>query len=218
MRSAGGPARGDLTARAHIRDHALALFAERGPDAVSMRDIAAAAGVSPALVVHHYGSKLGLRHAVDEHVVAVFDDMFAAGTTDPGMLDLSDAPAAATSFAELMLAHLPPGSPIPAYLRRLLLSGDEAGRQLFKHWFAASVAMMEQLTAAGVTKPSDDVAVRAAFLMVNDLAMVLLHDHLADVLGVDPLSPAGIRRWSADVVAAYAQGVFALPPGSTHST
>ncbi|MEO7078692.1 MAG: helix-turn-helix domain-containing protein, partial [Rhodococcus sp. (in: high G+C Gram-positive bacteria)] len=36
----------DRTARARIRDEALRLFAERGPDAITMRDIAAAAGVS----------------------------------------------------------------------------------------------------------------------------------------------------------------------------
>lgn len=44
------------TARAVIRDEALRLFAERGPDDVTVRQIAAA-GVSPALVVHHFGSK-----------------------------------------------------------------------------------------------------------------------------------------------------------------
>ncbi|HEX8936538.1 MAG TPA: helix-turn-helix domain-containing protein [Pseudonocardiaceae bacterium] len=47
----------DRTARARVRDETLRLFGERGPDAVTVRDIAAAAGVSPALVVRHYGSK-----------------------------------------------------------------------------------------------------------------------------------------------------------------
>lgn len=61
----------DRTARARIRDEALRLFGNHGPDAVTLRDIAAAAGVSPALVVRHYGSKDGLREAVDDHVVRV---------------------------------------------------------------------------------------------------------------------------------------------------
>jgi TetR/AcrR family transcriptional regulator, regulator of cefoperazone and chloramphenicol sensitivity len=35
------------------------LFAVPGPDAVTIWQIATAAGVSPALVVHHFGSKEG---------------------------------------------------------------------------------------------------------------------------------------------------------------
>jgi AcrR family transcriptional regulator len=179
---------------------------------VTVRDIAAAAGVSPALVLHHYGSKQGLRQAIDEHVAGAFDDMLVMAANDPSQLDLSDEPAAATTFAELMLACLPPDSPIPAYLRRLLLSGDETGRILFRRWYQASVAMIERFIAAGTVKPTTDLPVRAAFLMINDLAIVLLRDHLADVLGEDPLSPAGIRRWSRDVVDAYVNGVFAMAP------
>jgi hypothetical protein len=40
-------------------DEALRLFGNHGPDAVTLRDIAAAAGVSPALVVRHYGPRMG---------------------------------------------------------------------------------------------------------------------------------------------------------------
>lgn len=202
MRSAG-----DLTARAVIRDRALRLFAEQGPDAVSIRQIAAAADVSPALVVHHYGSKQGLRDAVDEHVAKVFDEAMAAVSAEPEQL-AQGTPEVSASFAELLLGMLPAGSPIPAYLRRLLLSGDTAGRELFRRWFAASEVLTAQLTAAGVLRPTGDPAVRTAFLMINDLAMLLLRDHLTDVLGVDPLSPDGVRRWAADVVAAYTEGVF----------
>jgi AcrR family transcriptional regulator len=197
---------GDLTARALIRDRALALFAERGPDAVTIREIAAAAGVSAALVVHHYGSKQNLRDEVDAHVAGLFDAMFASVVEAPEQL--SGGPRAVASFAELMLASLPPDSSVPAYLRRLLLSGDGAGRELFRRWFSLSVEMTDRLIAAGILRPSADPAVRAAFLMINDLAFVLFRDHLADVLGVDPLSPAGIRRWAGDVVTAYTEGVF----------
>ena len=36
-----------------------------------MRAVAAEAGVSPALVIHHFGSKDALRAACDEHVLRV---------------------------------------------------------------------------------------------------------------------------------------------------
>jgi len=50
---------GDRTTRAVIRDQALRLFTGRGPDAVTVRQIAAAAGVSPGLVIHCSGAKDG---------------------------------------------------------------------------------------------------------------------------------------------------------------
>ncbi|HZC41676.1 MAG TPA: helix-turn-helix domain-containing protein, partial [Streptosporangiaceae bacterium] len=123
----------DRTARAVIRDEALRLFAGRGPDAVTVRQIAAAAGVSPALVVHHFGSKEGLRQAVDQHVLDLFDAMMSELTASSAE-DLYD-PAASGSLAEAILAHLPPDSPVPAYLRRMLLAGGGAGRELFGRLF-----------------------------------------------------------------------------------
>ncbi len=66
---------GDLKAAAVIRNAAMRLFAERGAAAVTIRQIAVAAGVSPGLVIHHYGSKGGLKDAVDRSAVAFFEEM-----------------------------------------------------------------------------------------------------------------------------------------------
>jgi TetR/AcrR family transcriptional regulator, regulator of cefoperazone and chloramphenicol sensitivity len=197
----------DLTARAVIRDQALALFAARGPDAVTVREIAAAAGVSPGLIVHHYGSKAGLRAAVDAHVAGIFDAALAGLAEQPGRF-LGESSVAAAGLSELMLAGLPPDSPVPAYLRRLLLSGDQVGHDLFRRWYDATAAVATHLTQAGAMLPPVDPAVRAAFLLVNDLAVLLLSDHVADVLGTDPLTPEGMPRWAAEVLSAYAHGVF----------
>src|ERR1700735_2154278 len=57
----------DLTAAARIRDAAIEQFGEHGV-AVGLRSIAEAAGVSAALVIHHFGSKVGLRKACDDYV------------------------------------------------------------------------------------------------------------------------------------------------------
>lgn len=76
----------DLTARARIRDAAVRAFARDGFAATSLRTIATDAGVSPALIVHHFGDKNTLRAACDEHVVAVFIDdkqeLIGAATPD----------------------------------------------------------------------------------------------------------------------------------------
>ena len=55
----------DLTARARIRDSAIVYFGRHGFQSATVRAIAADAGVSPALVIHHFGSKDGLREACD---------------------------------------------------------------------------------------------------------------------------------------------------------
>src|SRR3954465_4118441 len=60
----------DLTARARIRDAAIELFAERGVEAATIRDIAQAAGASSGLLRHHFGSKEGLRDACDEFALS----------------------------------------------------------------------------------------------------------------------------------------------------
>jgi AcrR family transcriptional regulator len=197
----------DRTARAVIRDEALRLFAERGPDAVSVRQIAAAAGVSPALVIHHFGSKDGLRDAVDAHVLAMFGAMLGELTTP----DLYD-PDTAGSLAEAVVRHLPPDSPVPAYLRGLLLSGGNSGRELFRRLYEGSRAALDAMSEAGLAAPGADPAVRAAILMSNDLAVLLLREQLAGVLGTDPLSAAGMARWGREMLAIYAAGLMAVPP------
>jgi TetR/AcrR family transcriptional regulator, regulator of cefoperazone and chloramphenicol sensitivity len=205
MRSASD----DRTARAVIRDEALRLFAAHGPEKVTVRQIAAAAEVSPALVVHHFGSKEGLREAVDQHVVALFDTMLTrmAAQDAPEWSD----PAATASLSELLAQHLPPDSPVPAYLRHLLLTDSAAGRQLFRRLHEISQVTLRTLATAGMASPGSDPAVRAAFLLVNDLALLLLRDRIQDVLGVDPLSPDGMRRWAGEALAVYTTGLFANP-------
>src|SRR5690625_752779 len=47
---------------------ALDLFGQQGVSATSLKAIAASAGVSQALIIHHYGSKDSLRTACDVHV------------------------------------------------------------------------------------------------------------------------------------------------------
>jgi AcrR family transcriptional regulator len=199
----------DRTLRAVIRDEALRLFSERGPDAVSVRQIASAAGVSPGLIVHHFGSKDGLREAVDQYVLAVFDRMLSAVSS--GQPDPLDA-AGSGSVAEVVLANLPAGSPLPGYLRRLLIERNDASRELFARLFALSARTLDALAAAGFADPGRDPAVRAAFLLVNDLAVLLLREHLTDVLGADPLSGEGLSRWVGEVLPIYDAGLRAAPP------
>ncbi len=204
---------GDLTARASIRNAAVQLFADRGPEAVTVREIASAAGVSAALVLHHYGSKAGLRAAVDDYAAHAFDAVLDHLEHVGAQRLLSDlARGAMGSVVEAFVRGFPPGSPLPAYLRRLLLTDDPVGAHLFGRWYAAIRALLGTFTEAGLAQPSDDPEVRAAFLLVNDLALLLLRNQIAQAVGVDPLSPEGLSRWSVEVTSVYVRGAFTPPP------
>lgn len=196
----------DRTARARIRDEALRLFAERGPDAVTLRDIANAAGVSPALLIRHYGSKDGLVEIVDNHVVAIFEVLLTKMTEQTAVVGLE--PTAVPSLLDGLATYLPPDSPIPAYLSRLLINGGSAGSALFDRLFRLSQTTLDAMVAVGTASRGADAAVRAAFLLVNDLAVLTLRPRLTEALGVDPLSEDGMRRWAGEVFAIYRDGLI----------
>ena len=196
-----GSAREDLTAAAAIRNAAMELFAERGYAGVTVRQVAAAAGVSPALVIHHYGSKENLRAVLDERVAAFVESMLA---------DLARVPeeGGSASVAELFADRLEREPAMAGYVARLLRDGGPAGVALFGRLYQVTREGMHALGQAGVVRPSRDEPVRDAFLLSNDLAMLLLRPHLSEVVGIDPLSRDGLVRWSAEVVDVYTRGVF----------
>src|SRR5664279_1080005 len=195
----------DLTGLALIRESAMRLAADSGWAAVSIRDIAAAAGVSSSLVVHHFGTKARLREAVDARVTEVFGQLLE---------QLGDADVQTGEFTSIAAAfHDQVGADgaVLAYLRRLLIDGGPAATVIFGSLYAATMTMVSDLESAGVLRPTADAAARAAFLLINDLAVVLLQDKVARVLGVDPLSRQGLRRWGNTVMEIYRGGAFAGP-------
>ena len=196
----------DRTARARIRDGALELFAAFGPDAVTVRGIAARAGVSPSLVIRHYNSKNGVRSAVDAYVVDVFEAMMAQ-VSAPSCDERSE-PAVPLSFVEMVTKSLPHDSAIPGYLGRMLIAGDPAGSALFQRLHDVSKATLADMIASGSATLGHDPDVRAAFLLVNDLAVMILRDRLTEVLGVDPISPDGLHRWGTEALSVYRGGLL----------
>lgn len=197
-------AKDDLRAAAVIRETAMRLFAERGAAAVTVREIAAAAGVSPGLVIHHYGSKDGLKDAVDLRAVAFFEEMI-------GEFGRLGEDGGSASLVELFADRLESEPAMVDYIRRLLLDGGEAADRLFTKLLDATEAGMSALVAAGMVRPARDERIRTAFLLCNDLSLVLLRRQIARAVGIDPLTRAGLGPWSAAVLDVYTGGVFAFP-------
>ena len=97
----------------------MKLFAEKGFSAVGVREIAAEAGVSLGLVRTHFGSKEGLRAAIDAYVLQEIKSLYSNVIMHSGTEALENAVEDAVEWItrdrdELdALAHRlnPPGSP-----------------------------------------------------------------------------------------------------------
>jgi AcrR family transcriptional regulator len=109
----------DLTAKARIRNTAFDLYANFGEDRVSMRAVAAAAGVTLGLVQHHFKTKAGLRDAVDQLVVDYFSQAISEVPNEGGGAELAVARDAAV---RRMLADNPT---VVNYIRRSAMELSE---------------------------------------------------------------------------------------------
>lgn len=189
----------DRTARARIRDAALERFAADGVARTTIRSVAADADVSPALVIHHFGSKGRLRQACDEHVVAVIGERKReAAAAGPGV-----DPIAALREAE-------EGPSILRYLARTLVDGSPHVGALVDDMVEDAVAYMAEGERTGLLKPSDQPRERAVVLVIWQLGALVLHDHVARLLGADlTAGTEGMVRWAVPAAEVLSRGVMA---------
>ncbi|MGW5076149.1 TetR family transcriptional regulator [Rhodococcus sp. NPDC004095] len=152
----------DLTTRARIRDAAIVVFGDRG-FRTGVREVAAAAGVSPGLVNHHFGSKNGLREACDEYVLAAIRAAKTESLTRPSAAGLLQ-----------QLADVEEYAPLVAYLVRSYQSGGELARSMFDHIVATTEQYLADGVAAGTLRPSRDPAARARYLAMQSLGSTVL--------------------------------------------
>lgn len=188
-RRPGDPAFEDLTARARIRNVALAHFAERGVKGTTIRGVAQDAGVSPSLVQHHFGTKEGLREACDSYVSESLRSDVKHGVTEHGIGDPGFL-AAAYDTAPLIVR----------YLARALTDGSPTGGALFDEVVALTEEYLANRPQAEPSSQAADTRGQAAVFTAMKLGVVVLHQHLSRALGVDTLAPAGLTRVSAAVL------------------
>jgi AcrR family transcriptional regulator len=158
----------DLTAVARIRDAAIEQFGQHG-FGVGLRAIAEAAGVSAALVIHHFGSKDGLRNACDEYIAEQVRD------TKSETIKSNDP---ATWFARL--AEIEEFAPMTAYLVRSMQTGGDLAKMLWQRMIENAEEYMEEGVRAGTVKPSRDPKARAKYLGITGGGALLLYIQMHD--------------------------------------
>lgn len=155
--------------RAAVIEHAAELFAERGPAATSVRDIAERAGVNHGLVFRHFGAKENLVAAVLDHLGDLHGpatDLSGTGPVDP-----------ATRL------HL-------TVLARCLLDGYPVGR--LQQRFPIMAALVDRAAAAGADDRSAALAAaNAAALLVG---WEMFGPFLRAATGLQDVPDAELRR------------------------
>lgn len=159
----------DLTAKARIRNEALVLFAERGVDATSLRTVAAAAGVTVGLIVHHYGTKEALREAVELAIVQQFADAIAS--VPLGSRPDTEVVAARDRAVADMLAASPA---TVDYLRRATLDDRAEPGDLVSRLSELSAEQVRELRGAGLISTRLSVGEQVVTVMVRQLGRLFL--------------------------------------------
>jgi TetR/AcrR family transcriptional regulator, regulator of cefoperazone and chloramphenicol sensitivity len=181
--SRSDPAFEDLTARARIRNAALRYFTEYGFDRATIRDIARAAGVSPGLVRHHFGSKGELRKACDAYALEALHAYVERAMTDEGLND-----------PKLVAEARDPLHPYQQYLARALIDESEAAAQIFDQMVTMTEQVLRQIDKQRPDRPVADLRTRAALTVAMALGIPAFRSHISRSIGTDILSPEGDRR------------------------
>ncbi|MGI5241584.1 helix-turn-helix domain-containing protein [Dactylosporangium sp. CA-139066] len=176
------PAFEDLTARARIRDAAIRLFTERGMDGTTVRDIAQAAGVSPGLLRHHFGSKEALREACDAYVLEQAIKLKEQVMFDGQMANPAFLP---NVHPTILLTY--------RYVTRALLDGSTTAAAMFDDL----VARTEEWMAKHAPDITDDHRALAAVLVGMQSGLAVMHEHVSRALGIDVFSLEGHLRMAA---------------------
>ncbi len=163
----------DLTAKARIRNAALDLYAQYGEDRVSLRAIAAEAGVTLGLVQHHFKTKAGLRDAVGQLVVDYFAQAIADVPTDGTPTDLASA---RDDAVRRMLADNPL---VVNYIRRSVLesSGDRTHLlEVLVDLTRREIAALRDAKLASTRRPESTQVVAVVVRQMGELLLQPLVD------------------------------------------
>lgn len=189
--------------RGAVLDAALALFAARGYDGVSLRDIAEAAGTTHGLVRHHFGAKEDVWRAVVDEADGRYVAALPRELLDPSDPPPDDLPAA---VARLVTGIVLATWRHPEVARLLVQEGSQGGERLghvVRHLDPlrrVSAPLLDRLHAEGrVTRFDADGFV---LLLVGVAALpFVLAPLVAEVSGADLTTEAAARAHAERVTA-----------------
>lgn len=161
---------------------AMTMFADKGFDGITVRDIATAANVSVGLINHHFGSKEGLREAADQFFIRQFeevltDDYPSGGSEATGIDQITE------STEEWINRHIDDWDLTKAYMRRALLEGSDWGAGLFERFHAVVRTNVDRMDVEGRLRADVDRLWLPLLIMYMELGTLLLEPFVERVLG-----------------------------------
>jgi AcrR family transcriptional regulator len=133
---------GERTAE-RILDAAEELFAERGYDGASLRDVATRVGVRPPSLYNHFASKDALYAAVLERGIGPLIELLARSAAAPA--DEAYDPGRLVADVMQILARRPG---LPRLVLHETLAGGQRLTPILRSWIAPAFARAHELVAA----------------------------------------------------------------------
>jgi AcrR family transcriptional regulator len=180
-----------------IRDVALEGFARDGVAATSIRDVAAAAGVSPGLVQHYFPSKAALRTAVDEHVTEVARTALEVRMVEGDVIE--DLAERLTSLVAEHFVAL-------RYVARGVAESDEAAMAIFDTLTDLCRDQLAELQRRGMLRPDLDLDWAALHTVLINLGTVIMEPGVSRQLGRPFLTKRQVERWKEATRALFVEG------------
>ncbi len=168
-------ARSESTRSALVRA-ALDLFGDKGYEATSTREIAAAAGANIAAIAYHFGGKDGLRLACADFVVASLSEVFAGALGGDGQFETLSPEAARALLARAVGAMIDgivardAARPVARFVLREMFEPSAAFERMFAGVMGPMHVKASSVWARATGAPAEDEGTRlAVFAMIAQI-------------------------------------------------
>ena len=160
------------TTREQLLSIAVEMFAEQGFAGTSLRSIAKRAGVSPALMIHHFETKESLiREAISKTLGSWVADEKAAM--------LNDESKQLQNWQAVMAKGTTPLN----FFRQVLLAGGDYAQRLFDAAVSETEVLLDQMQSTGRLRNLSDKQTTALIMTISGLGSVLLMSQIEKTMG-----------------------------------
>jgi AcrR family transcriptional regulator len=177
----------------------MKLFAKRGFSAVGLREIAAEAGVSLGLIRTHYGSKGGLRAAIDAHVLEEIKALYTTVLEHSGIEALEKAIDDAVDWITRDRDAL-------MYARMALMEKTPGSQALFDQLLAIMRQFIDLNAKRGFLQPDVDREWAAIYMVFDFIGPAIIEPFAQSAFGKSMYSKPLIAKRNAFMVRVFTRG------------